>query len=163
MKAIEPSLFIGIISLIKIAARHFKKIISISAGFALLASMALVVPAFAQTKREPSGRCQCRFDRCQGYARTGGPGGTSRGMRAMKPGVFGTVTAVNGDSITISGRQTPPSMPSTPPATPPAAVTYTAVDATSATVKNNRAPPARSRASPSATRSSPKARSAAQM
>lgn len=50
---------------------------------------------------------------------------------AMRPGVFGTVTSINGDIITVSGRQG-----FGPNAT--ATTTYT-VDATNATVKKNNA------------------------
>lgn len=60
----------------------------------------------------------------------GGVNGMNRGG-TMKPGVFGTVTAVNGNTITINGRQG-----FGPTAT--ATTTYT-VDATNATVKKNNA------------------------
>ena len=61
----------------------------------------------------------------------------------MQPGVAGKVTAVNGTTITISGRAIGSGMMGAPgssgkPATPPAAVTYT-VDASGATVKKDNA------------------------
>lgn len=65
-----------------------------------------------------------------------------RGMMGMrKPGVFGTVTAISGNTITVTSKQFAPRQKpaagsaTTAPTTPPAAttVTYT-IDATSATV-----------------------------
>jgi hypothetical protein len=65
-----------------------------------------------------------------------------RGPGMMKPGVFGKVTAVNGNIITLSGNSRPmadsnANVKMTPP-TPPVVVIYT-VDATNATVRKNNA------------------------
>ncbi len=67
------------------------------------------------------------------------------GGGAMKPGVFGTVSAINGDTLTVTGRggfggprpMTTGGTTSVAP-TAPTPVTYT-VDATNATVKKNNA------------------------
>jgi hypothetical protein len=109
-----------------------KKIISITAGLALAASMALAVPAFAQTTNGNQGQGGQHMGTWNGTARTlpGAPGRGSGAPSAMRPGVFGTVTAVNGDIITINGRQ---GFSSTTPT-----ISYT-VDATNATVKKNNA------------------------
>ena len=120
-----------------------KQIISITSGLALAASMALALPAFAQVGvgvgvgAGASVQTQGGPGAWQGQGGQpgqGGPmgGGMGRGpgMGAMKPGVFGTVTAVNGDAITINGRQ---GFGSTT-----AMVSYS-VDATNATVRKNNA------------------------
>lgn len=120
----------------------YKKIISITTGLALAASMALAIPAFAQVNGQGQGEGQQGRGQGQGQGGPhmgawngpmGGANGTNRGpgMGAMKPGVFGTVTAVNGNKITINGRTG-----FGPDAT--ATTTYT-VDATNATVKKNNA------------------------
>jgi hypothetical protein len=121
-----------------------KKIISITTGLALAASMALAIPAFAQVNGQGDGNKSGGYGQSnaslQGQIKgawTGQMGGTNRGSGmpgssgTMKPGVFGTVTAVNGNAITINGRQG-----FGPTAT--ATTTYT-VDATNATVKKNNA------------------------
>ncbi|MGC9605250.1 MAG: hypothetical protein ABSF56_00610 [Minisyncoccia bacterium] len=108
-----------------------KKIIFISAGLALMASMALAIPTFAQTNspNDQSGD--------NNHPNVGAWNGQMRGQgrmpgQGMKPGVFGTVSAINGDIITVSGRQ------GFGPAATAAPVVYT-VDATNATVRKNNA------------------------
>ena len=96
------------------------KIISVATGLALVASMALSLPALAQTNSADTNHVMGTWQG-KGPGRMGGPG-------MMKPGVFGTVTAVNGNTITVSGRS---GFGSTS-----AAVIYT-VDATNATVKKS--------------------------
>jgi len=122
----------------------YKKIISITAGLALAASMALAIPAFAQVNGQGQGEGQQGQGNGQhvgawqgrgqmGGGNLGGANGANRGPNTgtMKPGVFGTVTAVNGNTITISGRQG-----FGPTAT--ATTTYT-IDVTNAIVKKNNA------------------------
>ena len=68
-------------------------------GFMVLASLALVVavPALADTTTPANGPAG-------GWTAHLG-GGMNRGGRGMmKPGVFGTVSAVNGNTITVSGK-----------------------------------------------------------
>lgn len=116
-----------------------KKIISITTGLALAASMALAIPAFAQVNVGVGANVngQQGQGHWNGSMAGGTPGAPGRGPgmpgasgMAMRPGVFGTVTSVNSDIITINGRQ---GFGSTT-----AAVSYT-VDATNATVKKNNA------------------------
>src|ERR1035437_7221371 len=110
-----------------------KKIISVTTGLAIAASMALAIPAFAQTNSS-SNKPNVGWSR-RGYSQlspghTAGQGGINRGQGMMRPGVSGTVTAVNGNIITINGRQ---GFGSTTPT-----VSYT-VNATNATVRKNNA------------------------
>ena len=91
------------------------KYISLVIALAAVASMVIAVPVFAQTA--PAGGRGGRF---------GGAAGNRGGM----PAVVGTVSAINGNSITVSGRQ---GFNSTT-----AATTYT-VDATKAKVTKNNA------------------------
>lgn len=92
------------------------KYISLAIALAAVASLAIAIPVFAQTP--PAGGRGGRF-------------GGGMGNRGGMPAVVGTVSAINGDSITVSGKQ---GFNSTA-----AATTYT-VDATNATVtKNNTA------------------------
>jgi hypothetical protein len=104
-----------------------KKIISVSTGLAIAASMALAIPAFAQNSNG-GWNGQGHSQLAPGH--TAGQAGMNRGQGTMKPAVAGTVTAVNGNTITINGRQ---GFGSTTPTT-----TFT-VDATNATVKKNNA------------------------
>jgi hypothetical protein len=116
-----------------------KNIISITTGLAIAASMALAIPAFAETNApgsQSNGGPQSNGGWSgQGYSQlspghTAGQDGLNRGQGMMKPGVSGTVTAVNGNIITINGRQ---SFGSTTPT-----VSYT-VNATNATVRKGNA------------------------
>ena len=102
-----------------------KKIISMGAGLALLTGTAFAAPALAQTNTSSTDHPGPSWQGGQGQSgyRMGGPG-------MMKPAVFGTVTGVNGNIITMNGKQ---GFGSTT-----ASVTYT-VDATNATVKKNNA------------------------
>jgi hypothetical protein len=104
-----------------------KKIISVTTGLALAASMALAVPAFAQTNTSGHSQLSPGHTAWQG-------GGTNRGQGMMRPGVSGIVTAVNVNgninTLTINGRQ---GFGSTTPT-----VSYT-IDATKATVRKNNA------------------------
>jgi hypothetical protein len=111
--------------------------------------MALAIPAFAQVNGQGDGNKSGGYGQSnaslQGQIKgawtgqIGGSGGTNHGPGmsganrggAMKLGVFGTVTAINGNIITINGRQG-----FGPTAT--ATTTYT-VDATNAVIKKNNA------------------------
>ncbi len=105
------------------------------AGLAMILGFAVASPAFAQTTGAPSAPAG-------GWQGHGGSGGMMRGT--MKPGVFGTVSAINGNILTVTGRSGFGARPmtngkATSVALPaPAPVTYT-VDATNATVKKNNA------------------------
>src|ERR1700690_195591 len=82
-------------------------------GSALVASLAVAGTAFAQTTPAPSApHANVR-------------GGMWGGMKGRMPGVFGTVSAVSGTSLTVTSKAGPNGTP--------AAATYT-VDASSATV-----------------------------
>jgi len=118
-----------------------KKIISITTGLALAASIA--IPAFAFTQTNNNGRDnngqpggwqgQGKSALTPGHmiGRQGNGNRSATSTRpAMKPGVSGTVTAVSGNIITVSGR--------TGFSSTTATVTYT-VDATNATVRKNNA------------------------
>jgi len=114
-----------------------KKHAAIMAGAAIITSLALVAPAFAQTNA-PGNSGNAPQGSGQWQGRTGGMGGT---MHGTPPAAMGTVTAINGTTLTVSGHAFAPrttNTTGTPPTTPPAAVTYT-VDASSATVKKNNA------------------------
>jgi len=110
-----------------------KKIISVTTGLAIAASMALAIPAFAATNTsssQPKGGWSG-----QGYSQlspghAAGQGGINRGQGMMRQGVAGTVTAVNGNIITINGRQ---DFGSTTPT-----VSYT-INATNAAVRKGNA------------------------
>ena len=89
-----------------------KNIISLVTGLALVGSLAVALPAFAQTNQgDGQGSQQGEQDQQGGnMIRTtpaGVPGsmGQGRGGMGMKPAVIGTVSAVNGDTITLSGHQ----------------------------------------------------------
>jgi hypothetical protein len=102
-----------------------KKIISIASSLALISSVALFVPVFAQTNTS-----QSQNDNERGQFRAGMPNGMNRGLGIVKPGVSGTVTAVNGNIININGRKEF--------GTTTTVVNYS-IDATNATVKKNNA------------------------
>ena len=105
-----------------------KKYISAAIAMIAVASIATAIPAFADT----------------GTPANQPGGGWSRGMhtgmggmhgRGMKPAACGTVTAFNGNTITVTGKQFgAPNAGTT--ATAPASVTYT-IDATNAKVTKN--------------------------
>jgi len=89
-----------------------RKIITITTGLVLVASMALAMTAFAQNNRSGQG---------QGLSHM-----NNNGVRPMGSGVLGTVTAISGNTITMNGRKGFGSTTT--------AVIYT-VDATNAAVK----------------------------
>ncbi len=103
-----------------------KKIASIIAIAALFTSLSLTLPASAQSVGV---NANVNVGISGGSGQQGrGPGGYRMG--GMRPAVVGTVSAVNGNSITVSGRQGMGSGA--------ASVTYT-VDATNAIVMKNNA------------------------
>jgi hypothetical protein len=91
---------------------NMKKSISLIAALAALGSLALAIPVFAQTGPGT------------------GQGGFGRMRGGQPPAVMGTVSAINGNTLTVAGRQ---GFGSTAVAT-----TYS-VDATNATVTKNNA------------------------
>ena len=94
-------------------------------ALASITSLALAIPIYAQTSNpQPTSNANGAW--------TGerGPNAMGRGQGMMKPGVMGTVTAINGNSITISGRQ---GFGSTSP------LTTFMVDATNAKITKNNA------------------------
>jgi hypothetical protein len=126
---------------------NIKKITTISTGLAMVASLALAVPALAVTNSNGNGSGDdSRQGGGQNENRTGmmgvnsinrGPGMmganvVARGPGMMKPGVYGKVTAVNGNIITVSGRTGFGATPTT------VQTSYT-VDATNAVIKKNNA------------------------
>lgn len=109
-----------------------KKYASIAIAVATLASLAVAVPAFAQTNAYNNQAPGQPWPQGQGLPGGGfhGHGGMRDPGGAMRPAVFGTVSAVSGDIITVTGRQ---GFASTSPS-----ITYT-VDATNATVRKDNA------------------------
>ena len=121
----------------------------ISAAIVALSALAVtadlvVAPALASAQTTPPPSTTSAWG---GHSGGGMPGG----RMGMQPGVFGTVTAINGTTLTVSGKQgrpfgAPPSsntsgtQTQTAPTTPvaPATVIYT-VDAANATVRKNNA------------------------
>ena len=96
-----------------------KKIASITACFALVAGIAFAVPALAQTNNNQG----------QQGSHRNGQASERKGL-GIRPAVVGTVSAINGSSLTVNGRQGFGSSTAT--------VIYT-VDASNATVKKNNA------------------------
>ncbi|HUC31086.1 MAG TPA: DUF5666 domain-containing protein [Candidatus Paceibacterota bacterium] len=92
----------------------------------IIASLAMVAPAFAQTSAGVSVGANAHG------AFAGGHGGMRGGMA---PGVFGTVSAVNGTTLTVTSkpRPVPMRMASSTSAAAPASIVYT-VDASNATI-----------------------------
>jgi hypothetical protein len=110
-----------------------KKYISLIAGTGLLMSLALALPAFAQTQVSAN----------VGASVGGGMGMMHGGFRggpgpARVPGVFGTVTAINGTSLTVTSKTFGFQHSSSSAATTAAATVYT-VDASNATVYKDNA------------------------
>ena len=122
-----------------------KKIITAATALAMAGSFAVALPAFADTDSGPGGvninaSAQVQMGRGQpgmgmGFGRgqgegegRGGPGGMM--PQGVRPAAFGTVTAINGNIITIASRQGFGSTTST---------TTITVDATNATVVKNNA------------------------
>ncbi len=107
---------------------------SATIGFAALAALAVAAPAFAQTNPSTDMPVRNFPDAAawqgKGQGKDMTPGGTRTGMR---PGVFGTVSAISGTTLTVSSKQAPVASGSTA-----ATVTYT-VDASNATVKKDNA------------------------
>jgi hypothetical protein len=98
-------------------------------ALATVTTLATAVPVFAQTTTAttaPNG------------AAWGNRAGGGKNHGTMKPGVFGTVSAVNGNIITVSStrRMGPKGTGSTTTTTTPTTTVYT-VDATSATITKN--------------------------
>lgn len=123
---------------------NIKKIATATAGLALVASMALASSASAA---ESNGNSKAQGGATQGQGR-GMMGfnkgnGTENGINkaGMMPAVVGKVTAINGNSISVLGRQNIARTPGTAKpttTTPPAEVTYT-INATNAVVVKNKA------------------------
>ena len=113
---------------------NIKRYISVIAGLAIVGSLALAFTAFAAA---PTTGTPATMQWANGQHRGG------MMMRGQMPAVIGTVTAVSGNTITVSGRAgfggfmrgpkpATGTAPTTSP-TPPALTTFT-VDATNATV-----------------------------
>lgn len=104
-----------------------KKYVYAFATLATLATLTVGTPVFAQTTTTTTPRSAWG-------ANNPGKGN----MRAnFRPGVFGTVTAISGNIITVTSKQRgPKTATGTTPTTTAATVTYT-VDATSATITKN--------------------------
>ncbi|MDD4989287.1 MAG: hypothetical protein PHV42_02575 [Candidatus Pacebacteria bacterium] len=102
-----------------------KKYVSVALGLGALMCLVFAVPAFADTSTPPTQ---------PGWAEHGSRGG----MMGMRPAVFGIVSAVSGNTITVTGRQFGPRGAGTPGGAPVPAttVTYT-VDATNAKITKN--------------------------
>ena len=103
---------------------------SLAAAVAIAASLAVVIPAFAQTNMPGGGGAQGAW---VGAGHNGGMRG------GMTPGIFGTVSTISGDTLTVTATARPmrpmPEQASTS-ANMPSVVAGTAytVDATNATV-----------------------------
>jgi hypothetical protein len=106
-----------------------KTLASLGVGLSVLLGIAVAVPAFAQTTNTPPTPTNDSQDR----GMMGGPGRDNEtGPGMMKPGVFGTVSAINGTSLTVAGK-TRPTRATDGTMSAPTTVTYT-VDASNATV-----------------------------
>jgi hypothetical protein len=110
-----------------------KKIVSLTTGLALVASLAVALPALAATN-EAAGqvngtavRTQMMSGRKNGQ---GIPGMMNRSLGAIRSVVSGTVSGVSGNTITVNGRQGFGSTTAT--------VSYT-INATNATFRKNNA------------------------
>lgn len=103
--------------------KFMKKYSSLIAIAGLVASLALVAPAFAQTNPAPQSNTNA--------PQRGAWMGRGNGQMPKVPGVFGTVSAVNGATITVTSQARPNKSGSQGTAT--TATTYT-VDATNAKV-----------------------------
>ena len=79
---------------------NIKRNITITSLLVLLASVAFVVPAFAQTNVNQKANANGQPTRSMGER---GQGFQGRGGGMMKPSVSGTVTGVSGYTITLSG------------------------------------------------------------
>jgi hypothetical protein len=94
-------------------------VVSWAAAIVVASSLAIVMPAFAQTSANVGASVGV-----QAGIRNGANGGMRRG--GMAPGVFGTVSAINGDSLTVTAKAWPNATSTSP-------TTYT-VDATNAKI-----------------------------
>jgi Domain of unknown function (DUF5666) len=106
------------------------------AAAGLAASLVVALPAFAQTSvgvavnaNVQTGGKDIAGLTAQGSIHNGANGGVRRGGPGMTPGVFGTVTAINGTTLTVTSKGRPNSTSTTATA----ATVYT-VDAGNATV-----------------------------
>lgn len=108
---------------------------SLAAAIAVASSLAIVMPAFAQTGVSVGVGPNISV---QGGVHDGANGGVWRGGPGMTPGIFGTVSAVDGDTLTVTSVMRPHPMPMQPVGTPAtSAVTSTVVytvDASNATI-----------------------------
>jgi hypothetical protein len=113
-----------------------KKYINYVSGFmglATLTALAIAVPAFAQTNT-----LSVNANASAWAGHRGGGFGQGIGGGTMKPGVFGTVTAVNGNIITVTSTHRTGGRPAAGSTTTPTTTTTTdTVDATSATITKN--------------------------
>ncbi len=105
--------------------------IGIALGLGTMTSLAFAMPAFAETTPGTPPTTQ------------GGWGAHRGGGMGMRPAVFGTVTAIDGNTITVTGKQFTPRPTGTPTPevthVPAPTVTYS-IDATNAKItKNNTA------------------------
>ncbi len=123
-----------------------QKYAAILAGVATITSLALAIPAFAQTNAGDNGQGQSQgasqgnhYGQWMGRGNASGAPGMTRGT---PPAAVGSVTSVNGTTLTVTSRAFVRSAsngtaPATPPASP-AVTTYT-VNASNATVMKNNA------------------------
>ena len=101
--------------------------ILLAAAVTIAASLAVVMPALAQAGSQAQGP----GINVQGGVRNGANGGMQRS--GMEPGIFGTVSAVSGDTLTVTATARPmPKEASTSAAT--ASTTVYTVDATNAKI-----------------------------
>jgi len=126
------------------------KYAAILAGVAIITSLAIAIPVFAQTTNanaNASANPQNMPHNGMGGQWQGRTGGTpGMGMtRGTPPAAFGSVTTINGTTLTVTSRTfTRPASNGTAPANPPAtaasaAITTYTVDASNATVMKNNA------------------------
>jgi hypothetical protein len=121
------------------------KIAAMLAGAVAITSMALAIPAMAQTNVPASTQGASQGNHYGQWMGRGNAGGApGMGMaHGTPPAAVGSVTAINGTTLTVSSHAfvRPASTNGTAPATPPvstAVTTYT-VDASNATVMKNNA------------------------
>ncbi len=88
---------------------NLKKVITYNTGLGIVAITLLVAtPAFAESDTNASTtRWNGPRTNMMGGMRTRGTLPNEKGQMMMKPAIIGSVTAVSGNTITITGRQTP--------------------------------------------------------
>ena len=81
-----------------------KKIAAVLAGTAIITSLALAIPAFAQTNAPVSPQGAAQGNHYGQWMGRGNASGAPGMMRGTPPAAVGSVTAVSGTTLTVTGR-----------------------------------------------------------